>query len=192
VTVTFNEPMDPASINTTTITLTPTSGGSAVASTVTYNAGTNTATLDPTEDLAYNTSYTITVTTGVEDVAGNNLAAQSTSTFTTIQDTVAPTVTATSPVAGATNVSRNTIITVTFSEAMDPTTINGTTFTVSAGGPVVGSVSYNAATRVATFTPSGQLAASALHTVTVTTGAKDLAGNSMAVNAVFTFTTSGP
>ena len=189
VTVTFSEPMDPASINTSTITLTPTSGGSAVAATVTYNAGTNTATLDPTVDLAYNTSYTITVTTGVEDVAGNNLAAQSTSTFTTIQDTVAPTVTATSPTAGATNVPRNTIITVTFSEAMNPTTINGTTFTVTAGGAVVGSVSYNAATRVATFTPSGQLAASTVHTVTVTTGAKDLADNPMAVNAVFSFTT---
>ncbi len=189
VVITFSEPMDPATLNTTTITLTPTGGGAAIAGTVTPGAGNTTSTFDPTPELAYNTSYTVTVTTGVKDVAGNALAAQSTSTFTTILDTVAPTITATSPVANATGVARNTTVNVTFSEAMDATTITGSTFTVTAGGAVVGSVSYNAATRVATFTPSGQLAASTVHTVTVTTGVKDAAGNSMAVNAVFSFTT---
>ena len=189
VVITFSEPMDQATLTTSTITLTPTGGGAAITGTVTPGAGNTTATFNPNADLAYNTSYTVTVTTGVKDVAGNALAAQSTSTFTTLLDTVAPTVTATLPVANATGVSRNTVITVTFNEAMDATTINGTTFTVTAGGPIVGLVTYNTATRVATFTPSGQLAASTLHTVTVTTGAKDAAGNSMAVNAVFSFTT---
>ncbi len=189
-TVTFSEPMDPATITTSTITLAPTSGGAAVPATVSYNAGTNTATLDPTSDLLNNTSYTLTITTGVKDVAGNQLAAQSTSTFTTALDTTAPTVTATSPVAGATGVARNTVITVTFSEAMDAATVtSGANFTVTAGGAVAGLITYNAATRVATFTPSAQLAASTLHTVTITTGVKDLAGNPMAVNASFSFTT---
>jgi hypothetical protein len=193
VTVTFSEPMDQATINTTTITLTPTSGGSAVAATVTYNSGTNTATLNPTADLSYNTSYTVTVTTGVKDVAGNALAVQSTSTFTTALDTTAPTVTVTSPVDGATNVAKNTTITVTFSEAMDPATINGSTFTVTFGvssTAVVGSVTYNAATRVATFTPSSNLTGNTQHTVTVTSGAKDLAGNSMVGSTTVKFTTA--
>jgi methionine-rich copper-binding protein CopC len=193
VTVTFSEPMDPATINTTTITLTPTAGGSAVAATVTYTG--NTATLNPTADLLNNTSYTITVTTGVKDVAGNQLAAQSTSTFTTIPDTTAPTVTSTSPLNGAINVAKGANITITFSEAMDPTTINGTTIAVSGGdpvAPVVGQVTYDVATRTATFNPSSDLAPSKPYTVTVTGGAlgvKDAAGNPMAVNAVFSFTT---
>ena len=193
VTVTFSEPMDPATINTTTISLAPTSGGSAVAATVSYDAATNTATLNPTADLAYNTSYTLTVTTGVKDVAGNALAAQSTSSFTTMQDTVAPTVTARTPTA-ATGVPAGTDITVTFSEAMNASTINGTTFTINqtsgAGSPqaVTGAISYDAATRTATFNPSGNLVAGASYTVTVTTGAEDLAGNALTGNFTFNFT----
>jgi hypothetical protein len=192
VRVTFSEPMDPATITTSTITLTPTSGGSPVAAVVTYDGATNTAKLDPTANLLNNTSYTITVTTGVKDVAGNALAAQSTSTFTTIPDTTAPTVSSTLPLNGATGVARNINITITFSEAMDPTTINGTTITVSGGIAVVGAVSYDAATRTATFNPSSDLSATTVYTVTVTGGAlgvKDVAGNPMAVNAVFSFTT---
>lgn len=192
VTVTFSEPMDPATINSTTISIAPTSGGGAVPATVTYNAATNTATLDPTSDLANNTSYTLTVTTGVKDVAGNALAATSTSTFTTVPDTIAPTVTGTSPVSGAANVPVTSVVTVTFSENMDATTINGTTFTLktTAGSvAVAGTVSYNAATRTATFTPTSNLAAATNYTATVTTGAKDSAGNALAVNASFTFTT---
>jgi hypothetical protein len=191
VTVTFSEPMDPTTINTTNITLTPTSGGSPLAATVSYDAVTNTATLDPTLDLAYNTSYTITVTTGVKDVAGNALAAQSVTTFTTIQDTVAPTVTARTPTA-ATGVAANTNITVTFSEAMDVATINGGTFTVVRttlpGSPegVIGAISNVG--NVFTFNPSSNLMPGATYTVTVTTGAKDLAGNALTGNFSFSFT----
>jgi hypothetical protein len=78
---------------------------------------------------------------------------------------------------------------------MDPTTINGTTIAVSGGdpvAPVVGQVTYDVATRTATFNPSSDLAPSKPYTVTVTGGAlgvKDAAGNPMAVNAVFSFTT---
>jgi hypothetical protein len=76
---------------------------------------------------------------------------------------------------------------------MDITTINGTTFTLktTVGSiPVAGVVSYNTTTRVATFTPSGALTASTSYTATVTNGAKDTAGNALAVNASFSFTTA--
>ena len=193
VTVTFSEPMDATTINSTNITLTQTVGGTVVPVTVNYNSGTNTATLDPTSDLLNNTSYTITVTTGVKDVAGNALAAQSASTFTTIADTISPTIIATSPVNGATGVATSAVVTVTFSEDMDPTTINGTTFTLktTVGSiAVTGTVSYNTSTRVATFTPTAALTANTNYTATVTTGAKDLAGNPLAVNASFSFNTA--
>jgi hypothetical protein len=53
-------------------------------------------------------------------------------------------------------------------------------------------VAYNTSTRVATLTPSAALAASTTYTATVTTGVKDLAGNAMAQNRVWSFTTAAP
>jgi len=197
VTVTFSEVMDAATINTTTITLAPTAGGSPVAATVGHSAGT--ATLNPNADLTPGTSYTVTVTTGVKDVAGNALAAQSTWTFTTAAaDVTPPTVAQTTPI-GATDASVNTDVVVTFSEAMDVTTITTTTFTLTrtsgAGAPagVTGVISYDTDTRRATFNPTGSLVAGAFYTVTVVGGAsgvKDLAGNPLAANFTFNFQTA--
>jgi hypothetical protein len=61
-----------------------------VAASVTYNAATNTATLDPSADLAQGT-YTTQLNTMIKDNAGNSLAQVSWS-FTTAgaQNTVKP------------------------------------------------------------------------------------------------------
>ena len=110
-------------------------------------------------------------------------------------DTTAPTVTAVVPLNAAVGVAIATKITATFSEDMDPLTINGTTFTVVnttlGGTAVAGTVTYAAASRTATFTPTipATLPASTLFTATITTGAKDLARNALASNYVWTFTT---
>lgn len=105
--------------------------------------------------------------------------------------TVAPPITtATSPVSGATNVPLNRDLTVVFGEAMDPATITTTTFTVTTGGgatPVAGTVSYAATTAI--FTPTAPLAASTLHTATLTTGVKNASGVALASDLVWTFTT---
>src|SRR5580765_5952795 len=71
-------------------------------------------------------------------------------------DTVAPTVSATNPLNGTTGVA---VITATFSEAMNASTITTATFVVSGPGavPVAGTVSYNPSTYMATFTPSSPL-----------------------------------
>lgn len=191
VTITFSEPMDAATITAANIKLATTSPVTAVAATVTYNTATNTATLTPTSPLANNTNYTITVTTGVTDVAGNHLAAQFVSTFTTVADTTSPTVLTTSPANGTTVAAPGTI-TVTFSEDMDASTIAGAISVkkTSDSSPVAGTVSYNTSTRTATFTPTTALAASSGYTVTVATSAKDLAGNGLAGTFVFSFNTS--
>jgi hypothetical protein len=177
-----------------TFTLKKTAGGAAVAGTVTYNSATNTATFTPTAALANNTGYTATITTAAKDLAGNQLAANKVWAFTTIADTTPPTVTGTTPANGATGISVSAPnITVTFSEAMDQTTINATTINVkvtSSSTPVTGTVSYNTTTHVATFTPSANLTANTNYTVTVTTGAKDVAGNPLPGTVTFTFTTA--
>src|ERR1700674_4551808 len=65
-----------------------------------------------------------------------------------------PTVTSVTPPDGST-VANNAVITATFSKAMNPATINTSTFTLTSGGTSVsGQVTYVAATNIATFTPS--------------------------------------
>ena len=81
-------------------------------------------------------------------------------------------------------------ITATFSEAMNPTTFTNTTFTLkvtSTSAPVTGFVTY--AGFVATFNPTGDLAPSTEYTATITTGVMDPAGNNLAADKVWTFTT---
>ena len=107
-------------------------------------------------------------------------------------DDLGPTVLSTSPANGATNVAVYTPLVVTFSEPMDPTTINANTFYVRPGtnNLVSGAIYYDAPTRRATFTPASPLAYRTVYTATLTAGATDLAGNP--VGAVrWTFTTAG-
>ena len=106
-------------------------------------------------------------------------------------DTTPPTVTAVSPVDGATGVSVSTNVTATFSEAVDPATVNGSTFTLSSGsGTVPAAVGYDAATRTATLNPSSDLAAGT-YTARVLgggSGVKDPAGNALASDRTWSFT----
>ena len=96
----------------------------------------------------------------------------------------------TMPANNSTGVPRNNAITISFSEAMDPATINSTTVIVKQGGAVVpGTVTYSGTT--ATFTPTDNFLALTLYTVTVTTGAKTLAGVALASNLEHSFTTGG-
>jgi ice-binding like protein/Big-like domain-containing protein len=105
----------------------------------------------------------------------------------------APKVTFVTPPNGLTLVCPNAaIISATFSKAMNPATINTSTFTLTGpSGAVAGAVSYVAATNTATFTPTTSLAVSTTFTATVTTGVADTFGNNLAANFVSTFTTSG-
>lgn len=104
---------------------------------------------------------------------------------------VPPAVKATSITHGATGVSVNTSASSTFSEAIDVSTLDTSTFTFSGpSGLVVGTVTYDVTTNTATFTPSAPLAYDATYTATITTGVKDLAGNPLALDYSWSFTTS--
>jgi hypothetical protein len=101
-----------------------------------------------------------------------------------------PTMNSTDPLNNVTGVSRNKEVAFTFSEAMDPLTINETTFTLKQGSTnVPGTVTYSGTT--ATLVPTNSLAAGTTYTATMTTGAKSIAGNSLASNSVWSFTTGG-
>src|ERR1017187_5913595 len=166
--------MNSTSINGTTFTLTG-PGTTPVAGVVTYDSSNNTAIFTPSSALALSTLYAATIMTGARDEVGVALANNFVWTFTTGSNPcVPPTVTSVTPPNGATGVCPNTLVTASFSEAMNPATINTTTFTLTGPGttPVTGVVTYAGST--ATFTPSSPLALSTLYTAAITTGAQDL------------------
>jgi hypothetical protein len=193
VTATFSQAMNPSTINTTTFTLTSGTPPVAVTGVVTY-AG-STATFTPSSALSLNTPYTAMITTGATDLSGVSLANNFVWTFTT--STIAcvpPVVVSVAPPNLAVGVCPNTLLVATFNQAMNPSTINTTTFTLTSPGTppvaVSGAVTYNAAIYAATFTPTAPLALNTLYTATITTGAQDIAGDSLASDYVWTFTTS--
>ena len=201
VTATFSEDMDPLSITGNTILLQGATG--AVTGTVTYAAGSRTATFSPSAPLAPSTLFTATVTTGTKDLAGNALANNTLWTFTTgvAPDIIRPTVTLTVPNANETNVAINSKVLITFSELMDTSTITTANILVKNGAfPLTGTITYAVGAKTATFIPSSPftLPPSTLLTVLVNTEVKDLAGNRLAgdvsllpaaSDAVWTFTT---
>ena len=193
----FNEAMDAATINSSTIEL-RNSSNVLITTAVSYNAATRTATLTPSAALANSTVYTVTIkgtASGVKDMAGNALASNYNWSFTTVAgDITPPAVSSVTPVNGAAGVSVSTIASAVFNEAMDATTINGSTIELrnSSNVLIAAAVSYNAATRTATLTPSAALANSTVYTVTVkgtSSGVKDVAGNAMVNNYNWSFTT---
>jgi hypothetical protein len=120
VTATFSEAV--ANVSTSTFTLRR--GTAQVAASVSYDAASRTATLDPSADLLASAVYTATLTNGIADLAGNPLAPLSW-TFTTA---TAP------PPPGGTRIK-----TITFEDGSltHPTSgvdsINGTVKLLSAG-----------------------------------------------------------
>ena len=100
-------------------------------------------------------------------------------------DLVAPEVMTVDPADGSAGVSLNTPVTITFSEAIDPTTcttssvtINGVTGTVAASGAEV------------TFQPAAPLELLTTYQLTVTAAVCDVAGNGLAEPFTSSFTTA--
>ncbi|MEK6642791.1 MAG: Ig-like domain-containing protein [Planctomycetota bacterium] len=191
IAATFSEGMNPSSLDAAFTVTGP--GASSVTGTVAYDVPSRIAIFTPAANLATNTAFTATLTTGASDLDGNGLASDFTWSFTTgaTADTTAPTVVSTNPADTATGVPINKKVTATFSEAMDSSTISAASLTVVGPGatPVSGTVTYAAVGTTATFTPVSNLAANTAYTATITTAVRDLASNALASNTVWTFTT---
>jgi len=78
ITATFSEPMNGSTIDSNTFTL-----NNGITGVVSYDANSTTATFTPTSKLDYDTTYTATITTAAEDLAGNPMLAGFTWSFTT-------------------------------------------------------------------------------------------------------------
>jgi Ice-binding-like/Bacterial Ig-like domain len=194
VSATFNVPMNPATINSTTFMLTG-PGTTTVAGLVAYAAIGNTLTFTPTANLLANTLYTATITTGAQNLADTGLANNYVWTFTPGAPVVVPPeIVSTLPVNGANNVPLTEAVSATFTEAMNPLTITNATFQLTQGGnAVAAALTYDAITFTASLTPTVTLLPNTTYTATVTSGATDLAGNPLGTTGApnpWTFTTA--
>ncbi len=189
VVATFSEDMDETTFTDLSFTVIDADRNEPLVGTVTYDAGTQTASFTPSINFTISTKHTATLTTTVKSALGTSLAADEVWSFTTgtTADDTAPTVISTNPsnTVVDTDVAINSSVTANFSEALDPTTIASASTTSTSAFTlwndttlVPGAVTYSK--RVATFNPNSDLAASITYTAKLTTGIKDIAGNPLA------------
>jgi hypothetical protein len=204
IVATFAEEINSSTLNATkTFTLAKQGTNVPVPAAVTYNdPAPNRASLRPTAPLDAAATYTATIrggADGVKNLMGNPLPADkkwSFATATTLPHTV-PAVTSSSPVGDASRVDASDTIQLTFSEEMDPQTINSSdTFILvkqGVGAPVPAQVTYDSVSKKATLDPDAPLDAGSTYTATVMSGAngvKNLVGNSLAANSTWSFMTA--
>jgi len=182
ITATFNEEMDPGSITSTSFTI---AGTTPIAGIVTYSG--KTASFTPGALLAENTTYTARITTKAKDIMGNFLQLEYVWVFST-GTLLRPVVITADPISNAIAVPLNKTISATFNMAMNPATLNNTTFKVNQGvNAVAGSISYTGST--VSFIPASPLSTNKIYTVTITTGAKNTLGTPMTADYTWNFTT---
>ncbi len=211
-TATFSEKMDSSTLTTSTFTLLKDGTTTPVDATVSYDSATKKVTLDPSVNLETDTQYTATVKGGAagctscaKDRAGNPLATDKVWSFTTaVLDTTPPTVASVSPGENATGVRRDLsptgIITATFSEEMKPETLNTSTVKLEntkTGLTETVTVTPGTDGKSVTLDPAAlKLAKKTVYRVTIegagdgdSLAVKDLEGNELATDKVWTFKT---
>ena len=186
----FRVAMDPTTIHSATFTL---SGGpyGTVRGLIRYDAASREATFIPQTRLAYSTTYTAHVSAAIQTLDGTPLAAGATWSFTTEPDVSPPRPDLLSPAHGALGVPCNTVVAAAWDRPLEIGAITPATFQMAEmrGAPVAGSVGYDAAAQVATFTPGAPLAPYTTYVVTLTAGISDTLGNATFDPTVWAFTT---
>ena len=190
ISATFTDTMDFSSFDTTTFQVRG-NDYSPVSGTLNISGDSKTVTFTPAAPLEPFAWYFVQIAAGVRNTQANTMFHDYSWSFQTgaLPDTAAPSVSSVLPANGATDVSTATTAEAGFSEAMDPNTIDTTTFLLkdNASNPVGGTVAYWG--NSARFTPDSPLAASTTYTATITTGAKDSGGNSLASDYSWSFAT---
>ncbi len=141
-----------------------------------------------------NDTISVAIGAGIRDTAQNvNLNNPGVRTFSvgSAADTTAPTanLATRTPAPGAVNISRTAPgISIQFSETIDISTLNSSTFYLETGGQkIAATIGYVGLT--ASLTPSETLAKNTTYTVHVTTNIKDLSGNPLSAGTSWSFTT---
>ncbi len=182
--VTFSERVNPLTLASNFYVERTTGANVRLPGVVSLSSDGLTASFTPEQDLVPGDTYRIRALTGIQDLAGNAYVSTSVpSSFTidpgAVGDTTAPTVALITPVDGATDIGTANPIVLTFSEALEPGTVNSNTFTLFANGSRLSpSVSRSLDNRTVTLTTT--LPANSTIAVVATSAVQDLAGNALA------------
>ncbi|HEX3742727.1 MAG TPA: Ig-like domain-containing protein [Bryobacteraceae bacterium] len=195
ITITFNKPIDPLSVNSVTIPISAQPSGVVLDGTYVLDnsSGQGVVTFTPMPSMPPGSLISVHVTQAVSDFVGNPCGDESTS-FTTAgtSDHTAPTVTSVSPTDGSKGMGVNTVVVLTFSKSIDPATLTADNFGLFAGDSrLLGYVAIGNSPDYRTVTLTATLALSTVYTVVVTSGVHDLSGNPL-TDFRSGFTTSSP
>ncbi len=181
----FNK--DVIGVSSSTFTLTLRDGVTPVAAVVTYDPTTRTASLTPDLPLYTSKVYDVALSAEIADRHGHRLGESVQWSFLTEADTTPPTVTMTSPIAGAVDVGVDSVLVASFSEPVAQ--VSAMSFVLaSTVGAVAGRLGYPSST-VLSFTPTVQLAPHTIYEATLSS-IFDVGGNQLAPSSVtWTFTT---
>jgi hypothetical protein len=146
--------------------------------------------VEVTEAIDWEHTYVATAT----DAAGNE--SRPSNERTVIVDTVPPTVTDVIPDRDQAGVPINTDVEAVFSKEIDGATLDGNFVLTEDGAidPVDATVSYDTVTNTATLHPNAHLNHDTVYTAKIEggqDGVKDLAGNPLAADETWSFTTAG-
>ena len=178
IVVTYSELIDPTTASNISISFDIEGFSSEISGTHAINGAV--VTFTPTTPLPANTLILVIISSNqVQDLAGNGnqLFFSSFNTADAETDTTAPTVLSVTPLDNATDIGPNAKVVLTFSESLNPTTVNYDTFALFANGVELGTfVTRSADNQVVTLMAS--LPAASVVQVVVT-GVEDLSGNKL-------------
>lgn len=189
--VTFSEPLDIASLTANTVQLIDTFGQ-------TYNCrreiAANTISITPQAELPGDRNFTLTLGTGLRDLAGNTLAVAFTSSFRTDSDFTSPSVFGAWPAVGALHISPSVEPVIEFSESMDPATVEPASvfFHDEFGSQVAFTVIANENQHTLRLKPLQNLSANRSFEITFLTGiaaVTDVSGNPLTATQALSFST---
>ena len=194
----FNEPLNAATVNSTTVSLLQDvcCNFPAVPSTATLLNGGTVVQITPSAPLQPNTTYFVQINSGLQGANGLAFPFTQNVLFLTTgagTDTAAPTIVSVSPPNGSVNVGDNAQIRVVFSKPVNPLTVNAGSIQLTGGGTtaVADSISFSNNNQSVVLVPHAPLPDNTLMTLTIT-GVTDVAGNAAATQST-TFTTgTGP
>jgi hypothetical protein len=182
ITVTFSNDVDMSTVSSSTFKV----NNGAVAGTFSYNPLSRQVTFIPDSEFLHSTVYAVDITQGVFSTDGKPLESAYSWSFTT--EIYYFNVVSVSPYAGETGVLANTNIVAQFDDNIDNTTLAASILVN--GSPAVLAVApvYDPILRTATFDFSADLPVGS-NTITLTTGIKNITGETMAADYTWSFTT---
>lgn len=184
----FQEELDAGTVTVSNIYL------SGKSCTVSLSSDGKKVTLKPQSPLAYNTPYTVNITSGIRDLAGNLASAAKWTFTTTYNPAVQPVIENRQPSSGAINVPVNTNIVMTLSKPLNVTSVDSSGITLKKGSTVVPAtiipVKEDASGKgKITIDPVSSLDYASVYTVQITSGRiKDINGLTLGA-ATWSFTT---